>query len=156
MKKLLILCVFISGFSSIILGQSKEEDLKKLFVVMQSESMIDKIMDSMLPALKQQAENEIKGDDAKKMYNDYMEFVLGEVKELSKKLVNVEMVKIYDKHFTHEEIKDLIVFYESPTGKKMLEKTPELTKDLMEIMINKYMPEFQEKLMKELDTLREV
>ena len=154
MKKLFIISILISGLSSIIFGQSKDDDLKRLFVVMQSEKMIDKIMDNMLVPLMRQAENQISKDEDKKVYNDYMEFVIEETKELSKKLVNVEMVEIYDKHFTHDEIKDLIVFYESPTGKKILEKTPEITKDLMEAMMNDYMPEFQEKLMKELERLK--
>ncbi len=37
----------------------------------------------------------------------------------------IELVAIiFDVNFTHDEIKDLIEFYESPTGKKIIEKMP--------------------------------
>jgi hypothetical protein len=135
-------------------AQDKASDLTKLFDLMDTEKMIDGMMDNMIPALKQQASGQIKGDDAEVKFNKYIDFMMNEVKELSKKLVNEEMVTIYDKHFTQDEIKDLIKFYESPTGKKMLEKTPEITKDLMNSMMTKYMPEFQERLTKKLDELK--
>lgn len=116
--------------------------------------MVDGMMDNMIPALKQQASGQIKGDDAEVKFNTYMDFMMNEVKKLSIKLVNEEMVNIYDKHFTQDEIKDLIKFYESPTGKKLLETTPEISKDLMNSMMTNYMPEFQEKLTNKLYELK--
>lgn len=156
MKKLFIISVLTISFISCAFAQDKASDLKTLFKLMDSEKMIDGMMDNMIPALKQQANGQIQGDNdnAKEKYDNYIEFMLNEVKELSKKLVNEEMVSIYDKHFTHQEIKDLIIFYESPTGKKMLEKTPEITKDLMNSMMTKHMPEFQARLTKKLDELK--
>ncbi|MCF8362099.1 MAG: DUF2059 domain-containing protein [Prolixibacteraceae bacterium] len=50
-----------------------------------------------------------------------------EVKELTKK-----MVPLYKKHFTHEDVKELINFYESPIGKKLVTKTPLLTQESMQ------------------------
>ncbi|MDO9616469.1 MAG: DUF2059 domain-containing protein [Pseudomonas sp.] len=38
-----------------------------------------------------------------------------------------DMVKLYTSNFTEQEMKDLIRFYESPLGKKVLEKMPTLT-----------------------------
>ncbi|MNE88828.1 hypothetical protein D3C80_1861720 [compost metagenome] len=38
-----------------------------------------------------------------------------------------ELVKIYTSNFSEQELKDLIAFYESPLGKKVLEKMPSLT-----------------------------
>jgi hypothetical protein len=37
------------------------------------------------------------------------------------------MVKLYTSNFSEQEMKDLIRFYESPLGKKVLEKMPTLT-----------------------------
>lgn len=50
-----------------------------------------------------------------------------EVNELTKK-----MVPLYKKHFTHEDVKELINFYESPIGKKLVTKTPLLTQESMQ------------------------
>ncbi len=38
-----------------------------------------------------------------------------------------DLVKLYTSNFTESELKDMIAFYQSPTGKKMLEKMPQLS-----------------------------
>lgn len=43
-----------------------------------------------------------------------------------------QMVPLYKKYFTHEDVKELISFYESPIGKKLITKTPLLTKEAMQ------------------------
>ncbi|MDI6523941.1 DUF2059 domain-containing protein [Pseudomonas otitidis] len=44
-----------------------------------------------------------------------------------------ELVKIYTTNFSESELKDLIAFYESPLGKKVLEKMPSLTAQSAEL-----------------------
>ncbi len=154
MKKLFFISLLSLTFALGAVAQDKVSDLKNLFELMNSEKMIDDMMNNMLPMLTQQASVEIQSDDDKEKFEKYMEFVMLEAKNLSKKVVNEEMVKIYDKHFTHEEIKDMIKFYKSPTGKKMLEKTPEMTSEMMNSMMTKYMPEFQENLKSKLEELK--
>ncbi|HSB10080.1 MAG TPA: DUF2059 domain-containing protein [Blastocatellia bacterium] len=39
---------------------------------------------------------------------------------------------IYDKHFTEQELKDLLAFYTSPTGQKAIQLMPDLLKESME------------------------
>ncbi len=51
-----------------------------------------------------------------------------EVLELTKQLVS-----LYKKHFTHQDVKELISFYESPTDKKLATKTPILTREAMKM-----------------------
>jgi hypothetical protein len=112
------------------------------------------MMESMIPMMKQQANGKIMDDNAKEKYDKYMGFVMNEMKELSKKIINEEMPLIYDKHFTHKDIKQLIKFYKSPIGQKMLDKTPELTKDLMNLIMTKQLPELQDKFSKKLMELK--
>ena len=38
-------------------------------------------------------------------------------------------VPIYDKYLTHDEIKEIIRFYESPTGKKLIEALPQISQE---------------------------
>ncbi|WP_327438534.1 DUF2059 domain-containing protein [Pseudomonas donghuensis] len=38
-----------------------------------------------------------------------------------------DMVKLYTSTFTESELKDLVAFYQSPLGKKVLEKMPQVT-----------------------------
>lgn len=151
MKKLFLLSILAFAFTMNVIAQDKIADIKRLLEVMNSEQMSETMLDSMTPLLKQQVGEKIKENSAKEKFDSTMDAMMDEVKELSNKLVNVELVNIYDKHFTHEEIKDLIKFYESPTGKKILEKSPEITKELMNSMMTRYMPEFQNNLSRRLE-----
>ena len=40
-------------------------------------------------------------------------------------------IPIYDRHFSHQEIRELIAFYQTPIGKRLVEKTPAITADSM-------------------------
>ncbi len=151
MKKLILLSILTISFVMNCSAQDKKaSDLKKLFELMKAEKMIDGMMESMIPMMKQQANGKIMDDNAKEKYDKHMGLVMNEMKELSKKIINEEMPLIYDKHFTHKDIKQLIKFYKSPIGQKMLDKTPELTKDLMNSIMTKQMPELQDKFSKKL------
>jgi hypothetical protein len=39
--------------------------------------------------------------------------------------------QIWNKHFTHQEIRDLIRFYETPTGQKIIRETPALQQETL-------------------------
>jgi hypothetical protein len=151
MKKLLLISIMTLSFVMTSNAQDKKaSDIKKLFELMKTDKMVDSMMEGMMPMLKKATDGKIMDDKSKEKVGNYTSFMMSEIKELSSKIINEEMPLIYDKHFTHKEIKDLIKFYKSSTGQKMLEKTPEITKDLMTSMISKQLPEFQEKLSKKL------
>lgn len=42
-----------------------------------------------------------------------------------------QIVLVYKKHFTHDDVKGLIAFYDSDLGKKMANKTPLVTQESM-------------------------
>lgn len=42
------------------------------------------------------------------------------------------ILPIYDKHFTHQEIRQLIAFYESPLGRKISTTLPEIQRESVE------------------------
>ena len=44
-----------------------------------------------------------------------------------------KLVPVYSKHFTEQEIVDLLNFYTTSTGKKMIEKMPAILEESMEI-----------------------
>ena len=70
--------------------------------------------------------------------------------ELVKKLVPV-----YSKHFTEQEIVDLLNFYNTSTGKKMIEKMPAILEESMEIG-RKWGIELAQKIEKEVSVSTKV
>jgi hypothetical protein len=73
------------------------------------------------------------------------------MKNISKRMLNEDMLILYDKYFTQEEINDFIYFYKTPSGQKYINSTPEITKEMMTIMMQKYMPEIKNAMMGKIE-----
>lgn len=113
--KYFIVFIFLFSFSSF--GQSaytKIDDIRKFLVVGGTEANLKVGMQTMIPMMKKSSSYSELSD----------EFWDGFMKEIDYKELIELYVPIYDKYYTHQEIKDLILFYESPTGKKTVEKMP--------------------------------
>lgn len=54
------------------------------------------------------------------------------------------MVPLYDKYFTESELMDLVTFYRSPTGQKLVASLPSLMVDTIGAVSEKIMPKLQE------------
>jgi len=108
MKKTILLVVFVLTSIITITAQEKDaftKDTEKLVETL-SVSAFEPVINqfkAMVPAEKQV---------------DFIKEVEGTFPELYS-----SMAKIYMEEFTHEEVKDIMAFYETPTGKKMAEKT---------------------------------
>ena len=95
---------------------SKRADIKRLMEITDVRNLGRKIMNRLVLTMR-------KGRSSVP-WDDFMaEFDVNEFIEM--------IIPIYDKHFTHEEIKQLIAFYESPIGKKMIKVQPQLMMDSM-------------------------
>lgn len=65
-------------------------------------------------------------------------------KEVARKVLNEELVRIYDSLFTQKEIDDFVGFYKTSSGQKMINSIPMIQKELVEIMAKKYTPQLQQ------------
>lgn len=64
-----------------------------------------------------------------------------------------ELMPVYERHFTHEEIREMIAFYETPLGKKTIDVMPRVMADSMQIgqrWAARVMPEIQQKVTKQM------
>lgn len=154
MKKQIIYIVFITLFSFQLQAQEKKEAIKNLFEIMQIEKMTAQITESIVPAMQQQMQRAFKMKEDKAKFDDFMTYMIEQTKTLSLNLVTIEMPIIYEKHFSYEDIINLTEFYKTPTGQKLIDKTPVISKESMQIMMTKYMPEFQNKIQKKLKELK--
>jgi hypothetical protein len=85
---------------------AKAADIKKLLDLVGSKQFMRQVMDQMIVTMKKahpEADDalwaDIANDDSLQAFVD-------------------RVVPIYDKYYTHQEIKDLIAFYQSPVGQK--------------------------------------
>ncbi|MCY3870420.1 MAG: DUF2059 domain-containing protein [Gemmatimonadetes bacterium] len=93
---------------------SKRTNIKRLMEVTDASNLSMQIMNRLILTMQ-----EGRSDAHKKFWADYMA-------EVNPNDLIEMIIPIYEKHFTHEEIKQLIAFYESPIGKKMLKVQPQI------------------------------
>lgn len=154
MRKLIFALAFCFIAYSIGYSQTKQESVKELFQLMRSDSLTDKMFATTIPAMLKQMQGQIKDSATLARSNELRNSMMQTVKEVSKKMINEDMVSLYDKYFTQNEINDLISFYKTPTGQKFIKVTPEIQKEIMTVMFQKYIPEMQKSLKAKAEELK--
>jgi len=151
MKKIILVSVFC--FVAIMNGysQTKQESIKELFHVMKTDSLTDQMFKSMIPMMLGQMPNQVKDSSSRAQSEKMMNSTMLIVKDVMKKMMDEDMVTVYDKYFTQSEINDCIRFYKSSTGQKFVNTTPAIQKELIALMMKKYMPEIQKALKVQID-----
>lgn len=151
--KNLILFGFLMLITSFNLSaQNKKEKITQLFAVMRTDIMINSMVDNMSTMFKQQS-IEFMSTQNDSVYTVYMAYVMEETNSFTRKLINEDMVEIYDKYFNIEDIQKFIDFYNTPEAQKLLDVTPNIQQDIMKSVMSKYLPELQEKFKSKLEEL---
>ncbi len=111
-------------FSNFSKQSEQGKDILKLMEVNGSEASYDLVYDQMVAQFKMMKPSvpQITWDMDKRDVFDK------EIAGLQKQLI-----LLYQKNFTAEEIKQLIVFYTSPLGKKLVDGTTQIRKESMKI-----------------------
>ncbi|MDZ7900368.1 MAG: DUF2059 domain-containing protein [Arcicella sp.] len=151
---MLALIVCYSSYS-----QTKKENLTELFKLMEVDKMMDKMYGSIIPMMQSQMRKSVPDSlqttKSKAMMDDNMKVIMEESKKMASDFLNNDMVGIYEKNFSDQEVKDLVAFYKTSTGKRMIEKTPAIQQETMQIMMTKYMPKFQETMKNMIEKMAE-
>ncbi len=154
MKKsvlVLLFCgaVFFNGYS-----QTKQELIKELFKVMHQDSVIDKTFSSIIPSMFSQMQSQAKDSTGRARAQEAMKATLPVMKGIIKRMMDEDMVAIYARNFSENEIKDFITFYKSPSGQKFVRTQPEIQKELMPIFVQKYLPEIQKATKEKMEEMK--
>ena len=109
-------------FSDIAIDKAKYKDIKKLLVLVGSENMGMQVISQMVTYYKNSMPNV-----PETFWQEYISKCNLSMNEL------IEMtIVIYAKYFTHEEIKGMIEYWESPFGRKFLSLQPRIMMKSME------------------------
>lgn len=143
-KQILVLLILIPAFLS-IQAKTKQENIKELFTLMQTDSMAIKMMNSMIPMLTNPAST-LQDSTARVQREALLNKVTTVMLDITKRLIDEDMTALYDKYFSEKDINELLVFYKSDAGKKLVKVTPDLNKEMVTILLTKYLPEMQQRL----------
>ncbi len=160
-KKLLLAICFVMLTSAFAFADETGEKkaVMKLLEITNARNMTDQLMKSMEAMMSRQFEAAAadlppEGREAlEAVRKDSMKWLFD---NLSWDQMRDMYIDIYSQVFTEDEINELVQFYESPLGRKMLKKMPELmrlTLEKSQAIVQKKMPIFQENLQKTLSDL---
>jgi len=130
MKKRIFVSIILAVSAFAAFSQTKEESIKELFSLMKTESMFDKLVFPFQSFQKDSVSNGLNTS------------FMNSIKPMFKKIMEEDMVGIYDRYYTQQEIKDLIRFYKTKTGQKLINTAPEIQNEIMSIVQAKCMSEF--------------
>lgn len=130
----LIVCLL--GFSQLAVADetSSRALAEDLMVVMN----VDKRMKEMMALVKEMQINQMKqlypSDEGGENSAEFMGSIMDMMSEdLSWDKLKDEYITIYVETFTEEELRETVAFYKSPVGQAWIEKSPMMTRKIMEI-----------------------
>jgi len=117
---------------------AKQKDIRKLLKITGSGELGTQVMGQMIGSMKK-AMPQV----PEKFWADFMKEVRTD------ELIDL-IVPVYDRNLAHEDVKELIKFYESPTGKKFVSVLPKITQESM-VVGEKWGRELAERVIKKLN-----
>lgn len=122
MKKLLLFA-FVVVLSSTSFAQTtpKSQKVRKLLEVTGSANLSKQMIDNIVEMYKQS-------------YSDVQQTFWEEFrKEANMEELQNLIIPIYEKYYTEEELTQLIAFYESPLGRKVVQTLPQVMQESMKV-----------------------
>lgn len=130
-------------------ADNQTEQLIKVF----SEQMQDTRRETVKAIIKERID--LTAADKKQLENMLLEEEKDKYKPMQQRLlakidyntvIDEMMLEVYDKFFTLEEIRELIAFYKTPVGQKLLKQVPAIAAESMKVTQTKLLPRLMEAL----------
>ena len=110
------------GSAEAYVDEAKYKDLKRLMILVGAENTGMQMLSQIIIYYKNSMPNV-----PEKIWQNYIDKANSKMDELEEMIII-----IYNKYFTHKEIKDLIKFWESPIGRKLFSVQPKILSDSMQ------------------------
>ena len=138
MKKLFIITMLVFTINITVFSAEtpKQKKIKELFQVMDIQAATNEMSEMIL-----------NDTDSMKLSKNQKAAMQKEMQSMMDYVLN-KQAELYDRHFTEQEIDDILNFYKTPAGKKVIEETPKITKELFTDLIKNYYPDIIKKMKK--------
>lgn len=131
-----------------------KEDIQRYLDVMHSHEMMQKMAESMSQQMRQMLHQEFLKDKEKLPpdVEDQMNKLMDELfRDMPWDEMMQAMIPAYQKHLTRGDVNQLVAFYSSPTGQKLLREMPSMMADAMQGMMP-IMQDYMEKVQQRVRT----
>ena len=118
----------VRGSAVTAIAPAKEADIRRLQELRGDKALIAQAMDQMSKDIKPLMTKALPAGQYREKLVDLF-FVKFQSIDGAQEILNMA-VPLYDKHFSAEEVKSLLQFYQSPVGQKLAAETPALAGEL--------------------------
>ncbi|MBI3713811.1 MAG: DUF2059 domain-containing protein [Burkholderiales bacterium] len=130
--KALLLAILVMASLNSYATPAKKETLEELFRLTDMTKMLDAVYAQTDAMMKQSMRGRTLTEAQKPVVDKFAEKSVALMKEeLSWDKLKPPVMAAYASVYTDKEVKDIIKFYQTPTGKKLIKKMPELTQVTM-------------------------
>ena len=138
MKKLFIITMLVFTINITVFSAEtpKQKKIKELFQVMDIQVATNEMSEMIL-----------NDTDSMKLSKNQKAAMQKEMQSMMDYVLN-KQAELYDRHFTEQEIDDILNFYKTPAGKKIIEETPKITKELFTDLMENYYPDMIKRMEK--------
>ena len=147
MGKVLLLSLLIFSSSLYAEQNTKQQKIDELIKVMNLDSMVDSMYGQVEGMMKGMSDQMGVKPSEQAIFDKYYGDMTTVLKtEMSWAKMQPMMVNVYDKHFSEQEIADMLAFYKTDTGQKILEKMPVVMQESMQMsqsLMKDAMPKIQ-------------
>lgn len=155
MKKLIIAIIFLASTNAIASEPSSIELATKLITQLNIDAQTEVMATNMRDMQARQIAQLNLPPEAMPAVNEYLDKQLALLFSIFKSdQMRTDYAKAYMNVYTHQELKEIVAFYDSPAGIKMLEKTPELNTAIMKVAEG-YVMEIQPESLKLQEELKQ-
>jgi hypothetical protein len=136
---LLALCMCAAAQTTISIAPdaASKEDIKKLFEVMHIRQQMEQVMKQVMKQMQAITHEQIRKRDPNVTNEEIARLdAMSEqlVKDMPVEGILDDMVPVYQKHLTKNDVDAMVTFYSSPTGQKILGEMPAMTAEGMQAM----------------------
>lgn len=115
---------------------ASRDEVENLFEAMQFRQQLPKVIESMTEQMRTAVEQTVKGrypriSDAD--LNRLDSLYLDTMKDYPVNALIDDIIPVYQKYLSRADVEAMIVFYSSPTGKKLIDKMPQMTQEAMQV-----------------------
>ncbi len=126
MKKLLLSMMLLTSLSTSLFAD-KAALVERMLELANISKLMDPVLTQMQAQLDRQFQAQATTPAKKAIVKKYSDQIVQTTKEaLAWENIKQPFIKLYMKVYTEDELEELIKFYSSPVGKKMMQKMPEL------------------------------
>jgi hypothetical protein len=136
MKRILVTLALVGTAFLANAAVPTPQSIEKMLTLTQAEKILDAIKPQMTAMVKASVDQALKNQkpnaEVRKVLDDYLDESMAIMNtELTMERLMPLYLQTYASVYTQEEIDGMIAFYQSPAGKSMIAKTPQLTQSLM-------------------------